>query len=72
VTLIPKQRKFIGGSDIGVTQGHPAKTSVQPGHQLNVAPGLTDLQGNPINVDTTPGKVGVALTRQVGLFSIDL
>ena len=25
--------------------------------------GLTDLQGNPVNVDTTPGKVGIRITN---------
>src|SRR5262249_9179705 len=57
VTLIPK-RKLIFSAEFVSIHGHPkAKTSHRPGNQLNVEGGLTDLQGNPINADTTPGKV---------------
>jgi len=55
VTLIPKQQNLNIAS--WPLQVHAAKTRVRPRHPLNVAQGLTDLQGNLINVDTTPGKV---------------
>jgi hypothetical protein len=49
VTLIPKRMlTYSGETGITVTQGHPAKTSGQPGQQSNLGQGLTDLQGNPI------------------------
>jgi hypothetical protein len=44
---------------ITVTQGHPAKTSGQPGQQSNLVQGLTDLEGNPIGGEFTPGKFSV-------------
>ncbi len=44
-----------------VTQVHPARTSFRPRHPLNVAPGITDLEGNPINLHTTPGKVDLRI-----------
>jgi hypothetical protein len=57
VTLITKHP--ILGIDSSVTwdQVKRARRSVRTAHSSNVAPGLTDLQGNPINADTTPGKV---------------
>lgn len=57
VTLVPKQQNLNISSWGPFTQVHAAKTRVRPGHPLNVAQGLTDLQGDPINVDATPGKV---------------
>ena len=42
---------------MNLSQVKRARRSVRPAHWSNVAPGLTDLQGNPINADTTPGKV---------------
>jgi hypothetical protein len=69
VTLVPKQRlpRLDDVGYINVTQVYPAKTSVQPGHPLNVAQGLTDLQGDPIDVDSpTPGKVAFDLTYNTG------
>ena len=59
VTLIPKHR--IDGFDptASLIHGHRARTSVRPGQQSNASHGLTDLQGNPINVGTTPGKVAI-------------
>ena len=58
VTLTPKRPiPRLGGISTNLTQVYPARTSVRPGHHLNVAQGLTDLQGNPINIHTTPGKV---------------
>jgi hypothetical protein len=55
VILIPKQQNL----NIAATplQVQASMTRVRPRHSLNVAQGLTDLQGNLINVDTTPGKV---------------
>jgi hypothetical protein len=63
VTLVPK-RKLAYSADIIVTQGHQTKVSGRPGHQSNPGPGLTDLEGNPINGDTTPGKFGIAVGRE--------
>jgi hypothetical protein len=57
VTLIPKRKlTYSGATGITVTQGHPAKTSGQPGQQSNLGQGLTDLEGNPIGGEFTPGK----------------
>ena len=64
VTLIPKRNlTYSGSTGIIVTQRHPAKTSGQPGQQSNLGPGLTDLEGNPINGATTPGKFGISVVR---------
>jgi hypothetical protein len=64
-TLIPK-RKLTVAAEFIVVQRRPAKakakSSHRPGDQLNVAQGLTDLPGNPINADTTPGKVKLEQT----------
>ena len=62
VTLVPK-RKLTYSADILVTQGHQTKVSGRPGHQSNPGPGLTDLEGNLINGDTTPGKFGISVVR---------
>jgi hypothetical protein len=62
VTLVPK-RKLTYSADIIVTQGHQTRVSGRPGHQSNPGPGLTDLEGNPINGDTTPGKFGISVVR---------
>jgi hypothetical protein len=56
VTLILKQ-PIPSGIDTKLTQVHTARTSVRRGHRSNFAGSLTDLQGNPINASTTPGKV---------------
>lgn len=45
------------GYTLNWSQEKRARSSVRTAHASNVAPGLTDLQGNPINADTTPGKV---------------
>ena len=63
VTLIPKLRNLMTGSVQVVTGVQSAGTSVRRGRQSKVARGLTDLQGNPVNVDTTPGKVGIRITN---------
>ena len=56
-------------SSITVTQGHPAKNSGRPGKQSNVGPGLTDLEGNPINADSTPGKFNIdVFSGQLNVF----
>jgi hypothetical protein len=62
VTLVPK-RKLTYSADIIVTQGHQTKVSGRPGHQSNPGPALTDLEGNLINGDTTPGKFGISVGR---------
>jgi hypothetical protein len=62
VTLVPK-RKLTYSADIIVSQGHQTKVSGRPRHQSNPGPGLTDLEGNPINGDTTPGKFGISVGR---------
>jgi hypothetical protein len=62
VTLVPK-RKLTYSANIIVTQGHQTKVSGRPGHQSNPGPGLTDVEGNLINGDTTPGKFGISVVR---------
>jgi hypothetical protein len=62
VTLITKRRNLIT-RDSTVVQLHRVRTPVRPRHQSNAAPGLTDMQGNPINADTSPGKVGIRLAE---------
>jgi hypothetical protein len=64
VTLIPKQQDL----NIASTpfQVHASMTRVRPRHPLIVAQGLTDLQGNLINVDTTPGKVELVGKKAFG------
>jgi hypothetical protein len=59
VTLIPKHPIAGWMPWATLIPGHRARTSVRPGRQSNVSQGLTDLQGNPINADTTPGKVAI-------------
>jgi hypothetical protein len=60
VTLIPKGKlTYAASTGITVTQGHPAKTSGQPGQQSNLGQGLTDLEGNPIGGELTSGKFSV-------------
>jgi hypothetical protein len=67
VTLIPKQRNPNIGFLATATQLHRVRTSVRARHQSSAAPGLTDLQGHPINADTTPGKVGIRVSiPQIG------
>jgi hypothetical protein len=50
---------------IAMTQGHPAKTSNQPGQQSNLGQGLTNLEGNPINGNTTPGQFQIIVRRGI-------
>jgi hypothetical protein len=65
VTLILPKREltYSSGTGITVSQGHPARTSGQPGNQSNLGQGLTDLEGNPINGGTTPGKFSVYVSK---------
>ena len=60
VTLIPKH-PVRGLNNLVASLVNRARTLVRPGQQSNVSQGLTDLQGNPINADTTPGQVGIRL-----------
>jgi hypothetical protein len=58
VLLIPKHlNPNLVGAFTNPTQVHTSRTSVRRGHRSNVAGSLTDLQGNPINASTTPGKI---------------
>ncbi len=60
VTLIPKRRLTYAGQ-ITVTQGAGSKKSSRPGHPSDAPLGLTDVEGNPINGDSTPGKFSVGV-----------
>jgi hypothetical protein len=62
VTLILKNQNLFNGL-WPLKLVLPAQTSVRPRHRSDVAQGLTDLQGNPINLDINPGKVELRLTR---------
>ena len=64
VTLIPKHRDPNINLFTSVTQLPRIRTSGRARHPSNAAPGLTDLQGNPINADTTPGQVGLRLDER--------
>ncbi len=67
VTLIPKRKlTYSGLTGITVTQGHPSQTAGQPaGQQSNPGPGLTDLEGNPIGGELTPGKFSVSVFKGI-------
>jgi hypothetical protein len=67
VTLILPKRNltYSGTTGINVSQGNPAKTSGQPGQQSNLGQGLTDLEGNPIGGELTPGKFSVSVFKGV-------
>ena len=60
VTLIPK-RRLTYTAQITVTQGSGSKKSSRPGHPSDAPLGLTDVEGNPINGDSTPGKFSVSV-----------
>ena len=62
VTLIPKRR--LNADLITVTQGSGSKKSSRRGHPTDAPLGLTDVEGNPINGDSTPGKFGVSVTGE--------
>jgi hypothetical protein len=61
VTLIPR-RRLTYSSQITVTQGSGLKKSSRPGHPSDAPLDLTDLEGNPINGGSTPGKFSVSVT----------
>ena len=61
VTLIPR-RRLTYKSQITVTQGSGSNKSSRPGHPSDAPLGLTDLEGNPINGGSTPGKFSVVVT----------
>jgi hypothetical protein len=63
VTLVPMHGHLGVGLFTTVAQVRPRRSPVRPVPPSNVAPGLTDLQGNPINADTTPGKVELRLNN---------
>jgi hypothetical protein len=74
VTLITKHPlpDFVG-STLTLSQVKRARRSVRTPHSSNVARGLTDLQGNPINADTTPGKVEYRLVNNpINVGGLDL
>ena len=60
VTLIPNRRLTYLGQ-VTVTQGPGSKQPSRPGHPSDVPLGLTDVEGNPINGDSTPGKFSVGV-----------
>ena len=61
VTLIPR-RRLTYRSQITVTQGSGSNKSSRPGHPTDAPLGLTDLEGNPINGGSTPGRFSVSVT----------
>ncbi len=63
VTLIPKHRNVYIDLLTTATELQRVRTSVRARHSSNAGPGLADLQGNPINADTTPGQVGIRLAE---------
>ncbi len=67
VTLIPDMshdRHGLGGSAAESAKlASRAKPSFRRGQPSNAAQGLTDLEGNPVNAGTTPGKVELNLSR---------
>ena len=62
VTLVPK-RKISYSAAIDVSQAQPPKASGQRAQQWNPGPGLTDLEGDPINGLTYPGQFNVPVKR---------
>lgn len=60
VTLIPT-RRLTSLAQVTLTQGSGSKTASRPGHPSDAPPGLTDLEGNPINGGSTPGQFSVGI-----------
>ncbi len=58
VTLIPRRRltSFPSLGGINVTQRHPARAAGGPNAGTRAAHGLVDLEGQPIDQTTTPGR----------------
>ncbi len=63
VTLIPKQPVRNDPLAANPIQGRRTKSLLRLVPPSNTGSGLTDLQGNLINPDTTPGIVGIRLTN---------
>ncbi len=64
VTLVLKRRlTYSVSTEIVVSQGQLATTSVGPGPQSDLGQGLTDLEGNPIEVDSHPGRFQIDVIR---------
>jgi hypothetical protein len=61
VTLIPN-RRLTYKSQITVTQASGSKKSSRPGNPSDAPLGLTDVEGNPINGGSTPGKFSVSVS----------
>ncbi len=60
VTLVRK-RKLNYADSITVTQGSAMKRSSRPGHPTDAPSGVTDVEGNPINAGSNPGKNRVSV-----------
>jgi hypothetical protein len=60
VTLVPK-RRLAYRNEITVTQASGMKTSSGPGQPSDAPLGLTDVEGTPINADSTPGRFSVSV-----------
>jgi hypothetical protein len=62
VTLIPR-RHFTYASQIIVTQGNPAHAAGGANAGAGAALGIVDMEGDPIDQTTTPGKFSVLVSR---------
>ena len=62
VTLIPRRRLTPFGG-INVTQGHPAHAAGGPNAGTGAAHGLVDIEGQPIDQTTTPGKFRLSVSK---------
>jgi hypothetical protein len=71
VTLIPR-RRLTYGANVTVTQGRPAHAAGGPSAGTGAARGLVDLEGQPINQTTTPGKFSVSVYKGYGTPSFNL
>jgi hypothetical protein len=71
VTLIPR-RRLTYGAQVTVTQGRPAHAAGGPSAGTGAARGLVDLEGQPINQTTTPGKFSVSVYKGYGTPSFNL
>jgi hypothetical protein len=71
VTLIPR-RRLTYDANITVTQGRRAHAAGGPSAGTGAARGLVDLEGQPINQTTTPGKFSVSVYKAYGTPSFNL
>jgi hypothetical protein len=71
VTLIPR-RRLTYGANVTLTQGRPAHAAGGPSAGTGAARGLVDLEGQPINQTTTPGKFSVSVYKGYGTPSFNL